>query len=65
MSLGMRKPVFKVSDQVRHKPGCTATEDGLITEKYNMWQLWPMLVRFERNMSLVTRKQVFGVSDQV
>ena len=24
----MRKPVFGVSDQVRHKPGCTATEDG-------------------------------------
>ena len=24
----MRRPVFKVSDQVRHKPGFTATEDG-------------------------------------
>ena len=24
----MRKPVFGVSDQVRHKPGCTASEDG-------------------------------------
>ena len=24
----MRKAVFGVSDQVRHKPGCTATEDG-------------------------------------
>ena len=24
----MRKPVFEVSDQVRHKPGCTAIEDG-------------------------------------
>ena len=24
----MRKPVFGVSDQVRHKPGCTTTEDG-------------------------------------
>ena len=23
----MRKPVFGVSDQVLHKPGCTATED--------------------------------------
>ena len=23
-----RKPVSKVSDQVRHKPACTATEDG-------------------------------------
>ena len=28
MSLVLRKPVFEVSDQVRHKPGCTATEDG-------------------------------------
>ena len=24
----VRKPVFGVSDQVRCKPGCTATEDG-------------------------------------
>ena len=24
----MRKPVFGVSDQVRHKPGLTVTEDG-------------------------------------
>ena len=28
MSLVVRKPVFGVSDQVRHKPGCTAAEDG-------------------------------------
>ena len=28
MSLVVRKPVFGVSDQVRHKPDCTATEDG-------------------------------------
>ena len=28
----MRKSVFGVSDQVRHKPGCTATEDGLRLE---------------------------------
>ena len=27
-SLVLRKPVFGVFDQVRHKPGCTATEDG-------------------------------------
>ena len=24
-----RKPVFGVSDQVQHKPSCTATEDDL------------------------------------
>ena len=28
MSLVVRKPVFGVSDQVPHKPGCTATKDG-------------------------------------
>ena len=28
MSLVVRKPVFRVSDQVPHKPGCTPTEDG-------------------------------------
>ena len=28
MSHDVRKPVFGVFDQVRHKPGCTATEDG-------------------------------------
>ena len=32
MSLVVRKLVFGVSDQVRHKPGCTATEDGLRLE---------------------------------
>ena len=28
MSLNVRKPVFSVYDHVRHKPGCTVTEDG-------------------------------------
>ena len=28
----MRKPVFRVSDQVPHKPGCTTTQDGLRLE---------------------------------
>ena len=28
MSLVVRKPVFGVSNEVRHKPGCTVTEDG-------------------------------------
>ena len=27
-SLCVRKPTIWVSDQVRHKPGCTSTEDG-------------------------------------
>ena len=28
LSLVVRKPVFRISDQVPHKPVCTATEDG-------------------------------------
>ena len=28
----IRKPVFGVSDQVMHKPGCTSTEDDLRLE---------------------------------
>ena len=32
MSLVLRKPFFGVSDQVRYKPGCTATEDGWTLE---------------------------------
>ena len=28
MSLVLRKPVFGVSDLVRHKQGCTTTQDG-------------------------------------
>ena len=28
LSLVVRKPVFGVSDQVRHKPGCTTSQDG-------------------------------------
>ena len=32
MSLVVRKPVFGVSDKVRHKLDCTATEDGYRVE---------------------------------
>ena len=32
MSLVLRKPVFGVSDQVPHKPGCTTTKDSLSQE---------------------------------
>ena len=32
MSHVVRKPVFGVSNQVRHKPGCSTTEDGLRLE---------------------------------
>ena len=32
----MRKPVFWVFNQVRHKPGCTTTEDG---ERLELWDV--------------------------
>ena len=32
MSRFMRKPFFMVSDQVKHKQGCTDTGDGLMLE---------------------------------
>ena len=28
LSCIVRKPVFRISDQAQHKPGCTAKEDG-------------------------------------
>ena len=28
LTTGCRKPALSVSDHVRHKPGCTSTEDG-------------------------------------
>ena len=36
MSRDVRKPIVGVSDQVRHKPGCTATEDG----RYLNFRIW-------------------------
>ena len=36
MSRDARKPVFRVSDQVRHKPSCTATE---VDEKFEVLDL--------------------------
>ena len=36
VSLVVRKAVFGISDQVRHKPGCTATEDGWRLEFYDL-----------------------------
>ena len=36
MSRITRKPVFGVSDQVQHKRGCTATEDGKRLEKLDL-----------------------------
>ena len=32
LNLIVRKPVFGVSDQIRHKPGCTIKGDGEMLE---------------------------------
>ena len=43
MSLVLRKLVFGVSDQVQHKPGCTATEDGQRLEILDLGSRWIVL----------------------
>ena len=43
MSLVVRKRVFGVSDQVPHKPGCTATEDGQRLEISDLGSRWIVL----------------------
>ena len=40
MSQVARKPVVEISDHVRHKSGCTATDDGnTVTLKFCIWKL--------------------------
>ena len=43
MSLVVRKPVFGVSDQVPHKPGCTTTQDGMRLEISDIGRRWIVL----------------------
>ena len=38
MSLCMRKPTICASDQVRHKPACTSTEEA--QKMAGGWKLW-------------------------
>ena len=38
-----RKPVFGVSDQVRHKPGCAATEDSWRHALLDLEKIWTVL----------------------
>ena len=45
----MRKPVFGVSDQVRHKPDCIASEDG--------WRLEILDLRSRRIVLSMKQKQ--------
>ena len=43
LSLVARKPVFGVSDQVRHKSGCTTIEDGYRLEILDLESRWIVL----------------------
>ena len=43
MSWVTRKQVFRVSDQVRHKPGCTTTEDHFRLEILDFGSRWIVL----------------------
>ena len=43
MSLVVRKPVFGVSNQVRHKPGCTTTEEMARGLKFRIYEVEELL----------------------
>ena len=53
----MRKPVFGVSDQVQHKPDCTATEDVLRLEISDLGSIrvakTKALIRFAATAKLI------------
>ena len=53
----MRKTCLQVSDQVRHKPGCTVTEDGLRLEILDLGSIYvtntKVLTRCTLTMQLI------------
>ena len=54
----MRKPVFRVSDPVRHKPGCTAAEDGYrleISDLVTAQLICALFSRMQKVVFFVTR----------
>ena len=57
MSYVPRKPVFGVSDQVRHKLGCTVTEDG--------WRLAISVSRKKRDCTIYITKTKALISSRV
>ena len=57
-SLVVRKPVFGVSNQVRHKPGCTATEAGWRLETSDLGSRWAVL-------SISKRKQTRMITCEI
>ena len=54
MSLVVRKPVFGVSDQVPHKPGCTATKDGYRLEISNLGSQRDRTIRIAKTKALIS-----------
>ena len=57
----MRKPVFGVSDQAPHKPGCTATEDGYRLEISYIGSRWIVLsVSVAKTKALISSASLFS-----
>ena len=50
----MRKSVFGVSDQVRHKPGCTAAEDGWRLEILDLGSGGDCTIRVAKTKALIS-----------
>ena len=61
MSLVVRKPVFGVSGQVRHKPGCTTTEDGYGLEISNLGSSTIRVAKIKALISFVVTAKLICV----
>ena len=63
MSCAIRKPDFGVSDQVKHKPGCTITDDGNRHEMSDLGrrEIVPPMERKQRRSSAVRSLDVSGM----
>ena len=59
-SLVTRKPVFGVCDQVRHKPGCAATEAGWRLEILDIETLGIVLSRQQTTKALIRLRGCAG-----
>ena len=54
----MRKPVFGVSDEVRHKSGCAATEDGYRLELSDLGRRGIVLSVWRKQRRAVTAQLI-------
>ena len=50
----MRKPVFRVSEQIRHKPGCTDTEDRKRFEILDLEKKRDCTICIEKTKALIS-----------